>query len=122
MKRLIACYTNAKSCAKQIVQSSFDEILCGTFRVPTQEEMERSLKGLIVHDFDEYQTRTKVVASHPGWSNERVTNGVYRKRMRYDNEYQTNLSQAATEAISEIEQLIGSLNDTIRAWKRKNLR
>lgn len=121
MKRLIACYTNAKACSKQIVHASFDDILCGTFRIPTQEEMEQSLKGFIEYEFDEHQTMSKIVSRHPGWSDGQVADETYRIKMRYENEYQDNLRQAAAEAIAEIEQLTGSLKDTIKAWKIKNL-
>lgn len=121
MKRLIACYTDAKTCAKQIVQSNFDEILGGTFRIPTHEDMEKSLKEFMESDFDEYQTRSKIVAMHPGWSVSRIKNEIERKRMRHENESLANLRQAAAKAVSEIEQLVASLNDTVKAWKIKNL-
>lgn len=121
MKPLVAYYIKAKAFSKQIIQSAFDDILCGTFRVPTQEEMERSLESIIEYEFDEYQVMSKVISKHPGWSNEQVSDEVYRKRMRYDQEYQNNLRQAADQAITEIEQLVESFNKTIKAWKRKNL-
>jgi len=122
MKFNIPCYTDAQTCARQIVQANFDDILLGTFRTPTYEEMERSLKDFIDDDFDEYKIKTKIIASHPSWSDDQVRNGIDRKRMRHENEYQANLRQAAAEAISEIEKLVGSLNDVIRAWKITNLR
>ena len=65
MKKLIACYTNAKACSKQIVQSSFADILSGIFSIPTQKEMEQSLKSFIEYDFDEHQTMSKVIGG-PG--------------------------------------------------------
>jgi len=64
-KKLIAYYKDAKSCSKQIVQSSFDDILRGTFRIPSQEEMEQSLKSIIDYNFDDYQVRSKIKAERP---------------------------------------------------------
>jgi len=121
MKRLITCYCGSKTCAKQVVLANFDKILYGTFRVPAQEEMEKSLKEYLAADFDEYKERSKIVAAHPGWSIDQVKGALDRKRMRHENEYRSNLRQAAAESISEIEQLVSSLNDTIKAWKIKNL-
>jgi len=121
MNKLVACSTDAKRCAKQIVTEAFAQILCGNFRIPTQEEMEHSLKGIIDYDIDEYQVRSKIKAKHPGWDRERLKSEVYKTKMKFDKEYQDNLKQAASEAITEIEDLISSLNHTIKAWKIKNL-
>ena len=120
-KRLIAYYKEANSYAKQIVQASFDDVLCKTFKVPTQDEMEHSLKNVIEYNFDEYEVRSKIKVKYPGWDKERVDNEVYKKKIKYDKEYLDNLRHAAAEAITEIENLISSLNDTIKAWKIKNL-
>ena len=120
-KRLIAHYKEAKSYAKQIVQAFFGEVLCGTFNVPAQDEMEQSLKDVIVYNFDEYQMISKIKTKHPGWEKDRIDNEVSKKKIKYDKEYLNNLKNAAAEAITEIENLISSLNDTIKAWKIKNL-
>jgi len=39
------------------------------------------------------------------------------KRMRHENKSLANLRQA----VAEIEQLVASLEDTVKAWKTKNL-
>ena len=83
--------------------------------------MEQSLEGFIDNDFDEYQVRLKIKTKHPGWDTERVKGEVYKTKMKFDNEYQDNLREAASETITEIENLIRSLNHTIKAWKIKNL-
>ena len=121
MKRLVAYSTGAKDCARQIVLEAFDDILCGNFKIPTQKEMENSLKGFIDYDFDEYQKTKKIIAKHPSWDKEQVADELYRLKLRYDKEYEENLMQAASEAITEIENLLSSLRDAIRAWKIKNL-
>ena len=121
MNKLVACSADAKRCAKQVVTGALIQILCGDFRIPAQEEMERALKGIIDYNFDEYQVRSKIKAKHPGWDGERLKSEVYKTKMKFDKEYQYNLRQAASEAITEIEGLISSLKDTIKAWKIKNL-
>lgn len=121
MKKLVTCSVDAKRCAKQIVAGAFNEILGGNFKIPTQKEMEQSLEGYIDYTFDEYQAMSKTISKHPGWDDERVKAEVYRKKLKYDKEYHNNLKQAASEAITEIENLASSLNHTIKAWKIKNL-
>ena len=119
--KLVACSTDAKRCAKQIVTGVFNDILCGRFQIPSFEEMQQSIEGLIDYTFDEHQVMAKVIVKHPGWDNERVKGEVYKKKMKFEKEYRNNIKHAATEAITEIENLTSSLNDTIRAWKIKNL-
>ena len=121
MNKLVACSADAKRCAKQIVTEAFTQILCGDFRIPTQTDMERSLKNIIDNNFDEYQVRSRIKAKHPGWDRERLKSEVDKTKMKFDKVYQGNLRQAASEAITEIEGLISSLNDAIKAWKIKNL-
>jgi len=121
MKKLVPCSADAKRCARQVIIEAFDDILCKNFKIPSQEEMKNSLKNFIDYTFEEYQVTSKVIAKHPQWTDERINDEVYRLKMRYDNEYGENLTRAASAAISEIEQLISSLNDTIKAWKIKNL-
>lgn len=122
MSKLVIYSTDAKRCAKQIVTDAFPQILLGDFRIPTQTDMEQALKGTIDFEFDEYKMRSEIKAKHPGWDKERLKSEVYKAKMKYDKKYQNNLRQAASEAISEIESLISSLNDAIKAWKIKNLR
>jgi hypothetical protein len=121
MNKLVACSADAKRCAKQIITGAFNEIQCGNFRIPTQKEMEKSLENFIDYNFDEYQVRSKIIAKHPGWDKERVKSEVYKTKMKFDKEYRNNLKHAVSEAITEIENLISSLNDTIKTWKIKNL-
>ena len=42
-------------------------------------------------------------------------------KLRYDKEHRNNLKKAASEATAETENLIGSLNYAIKAWRKKNL-
>jgi len=121
MKKLIACSADVKVCAKQVVLEALNDILCGNFKIPAQKELEHLLKDFIDYDFDEYQKKKKIVAKHPSWDDEQVNDEVYRLKLRYEQEYGENLTQAVSETISEIEGLISSLSDTIKAWKIRNL-
>ena len=121
MKKLVTCSLGAKSCARQIVREAFNDILSGNFHIPSQEEMENLLKDSMDYDFDEYQIKKKIEAKHTSWGDERVNDEVYKLKLRYDKEYQQNFMQAILEAFAEIESLIRSLNDAIKAWKIKNL-
>jgi hypothetical protein len=121
MKKLVAYSASAKNCARQIVNEAFNDALCGNFIIPSQKEMENILKDFIDYDFDEYQNKRKIIAKNPSWDDEQVNNEVYSLKMRYDEEYRQNLRQAASEAIDEIENLLSSLNDAIKAWKIRNL-
>jgi len=111
----------AKSCAQQIVHEALDDILCGRFNMPTQKDMENVLEAFIDYEFDEYEVAKKAIAKHPNWDQEQINDQVYRVKMRHDKEYRENLNQATLEAFTEIENLLSSLNDCIRAWKIKNL-
>ena len=122
MNNLVKCSTDAKRCAKKIVTGAFNEILCGNFRIPSPDEMERSLESFIDYNFDEYKVMSKIKAKHPGWDRERVKSEAYRKKMKFDKEYHNNVKQAASEAITDIENLISSLKDTIKAWKIRKLK
>ncbi|MFC1817191.1 hypothetical protein ACFL0M_14940 [Thermodesulfobacteriota bacterium] len=121
MRKLVACSADVKICSKQIVHEAFRDILCGNFIIPSQKELEHILKDHIDYDFDEYQKKRKIIAKHPPWDDEQVNDEVYRLKLRYDKEYRRNLMQAVSEAAAEIESLISSLNDAIKAWKIKNL-
>jgi len=121
MNKVLVSLTGAKTCAGQIVHEAFNEILCGKFNIPSQKEMERILKDFIDYDFNEYQKKKKIIAKNPSWDDDQVNDEVYRLKLRYDKEYRENLMQAASEAVAEIENLISSLSDTIKAWKIKNL-
>lgn len=121
MNKLIAYSAHAKRQAKQIVHEQFDEVLCGSFNVPDFEQMEHFLKDVIVYDFDEYEETKKLTAIHPSWSESQLKDEVHRRKIRYEGEYQTNLSQASLEGINEVENLISSLRAALRAWKIKHL-
>lgn len=121
MKKLIAYSVDIKRCAKQVVHEALDEILKGNFSVPTFDETKAFLRDVIVHSFDDYGERKKVVAKHPSWDDDQVKDEIHRLKIRYDKEYHGNLRQAASETIAEIENLISSLNGAIKAWKIKNL-
>ncbi len=121
MIKLVACSADVKICARQIVHEAFSDILCGNFKMPTQKEMEHLLKDYIDYDFDEYQKKKKVIAKHPSWDDEQVNDEVHKVKRRHDKEYRENLMQATSEAIAEIENLLSSLSDAIKAWKIKNL-
>ena len=122
MKKLIAYSADAKGRAKQIVHEQFDEVLCGTFKVPSSKEMEHFLKGVIAYEFDEYKEMKRIAVIHSSWSSVQVRDEFQRRKTKYENEYQTKLRHASFEAINEVENLVGSLRDAIRAWKVKNLK
>ena len=113
MIELVACSADVKICSKQIVHEAFRDILCGNFIIPSQKKLEHILKDHIDYDFDEYRRKKKIIVKHPSWSDEQVNDEVYRLKLRYDKEYRGNLMQAVSEAVTEIESLISSLNDTI---------
>jgi len=121
MKKLVTYSTAAKNCSRQIVLEAFNDALCGKFIIPSQKEMEHILKDFIDYNFNEYRNKRKIIAKHPTWDDEQVNDEVYSLKMRYDEEYRQNLRQAAAEAINEIENLLSSLNDAVKAWKIKNL-
>jgi hypothetical protein len=121
MKKPVTYSIDAKTCARQIVHEAFTDALCGRFIIPSQKKMEHILNDFIDYDFDEYQNKRKIIAKNPSWDDEQVKDEVYSLKMRYDEEYRQNLMRATSEAITEIENLLSSLNDAIKAWKIKNL-
>ena len=121
MRNLIAYSADAKKCAQQIVLEAFNDILCGDFDIPSQGQMENFLKDVIEYSFDEYKVKNEIRSSHKYWEKEQVNNEVYRLKMKSEKKYRDDLIQAASEAITEIESLISSLNENIKKWKIKNL-
>ena len=118
----IAMYSSdSKICAQQIMRESFESVLCGTFRIPSLEEMIAILQKNFQHDFDEYKAIQLIMRSHPEWDKEKVDSEVEREKEKYENELQVNLQVAALNTIDEIEKLITSLNNSIREWKIINL-
>jgi hypothetical protein len=113
--------SDTKICARQIVREYLDDILAGTFEIPSLEDMELVLKRNFDHAFDEYKFRQKIKRSHLEWTEEQVTDELERRKRHYENELRVNLRVAALNTISEVENLIKSLNQAVREWKIKNL-
>lgn len=113
--------SDAKGCARQIVRESLEQILAGTFQVPTHEEMIAILERDFDHTFDEFMARRKIMKSHLSWSQEQVDDELERQKMRYENELRVNLRVAALNTIDEIENLMKSLHQAIAKWKIENL-
>jgi hypothetical protein len=113
--------SDVKKCAQQIVKEFFNEILIGEFRVPSQREMESYLLESIDYAFDEYQTIKRIHRSRPQWSEERIAEELEKQKRRYEKEFRSNMSIAAQNGVNEVENLVRSLKDTIKAWKLKNL-
>ena len=113
--------SDAKKCAQQIVKESLADILIGEFKIPSQKQMESYLLENINYIFDEYQTEKKIQRSHLVWSKEQITAELEVQRRRYEREFRNNLKAATQKGVNEVETLVSSLKDTIKAWKIKNL-
>ena len=112
---------DAKKCAQQIVKESFADILSGEFRIPSQKQMESYLLENIDYSFDEYQTTKKIQRSHLKWSREQITTELEMQKRRYEKEFRNNLKVATQKGVNEVENLVNSLKDAIKAWRIKNL-
>ncbi len=110
-----------KRCAQQIVKEFFNDILIDEFDIPSQAQMESYLFETISYGFNEYQTAKKIQRSRPEWSEEQIAEELEKQKRRYDKEFNDNLKLAAQNAITELENLVRSLKDTIKVWKIKNL-
>jgi hypothetical protein len=113
--------SDAKTCARQMVRESLNQILAGTFQIPSYDEMISILDRDFEHNFDEYMTRRRIMKSHLTWSNEQVDDELERQKRRYENELRVNLRVAALNTIEEIENLVKSLQEAITRWKIENL-
>ena len=113
--------TDTKSCARQIVRESMDQILAGTFQIPSYDEMVSILERDFEHSFDEFMIRRKIMKSHLTWSKEQIDDELERQKRRYENELRVNLKVAALKVIEEIENLVKSLKEAITKWKIENL-
>jgi hypothetical protein len=113
--------SDAKACARQMVRESLDQILAGTFRIPSYDEMISILDRDFEHTFDDYMTRRRIMKSHLTWSNDQVDDELDRQKRRYENELRVNLRVAALNTIEEIENLVKSLQEAIKRWKIENL-
>jgi len=110
-----------KACARQIVKESIDRILAGKFDVPTLEGMESILSRNFERRFDEYHTIQSIQASHPSWDKSMISVELDRQRRFHERKRRERLRAVSVETINEIENLIASLNEMIRNWKKLNL-
>ena len=113
--------SDAKNCARHMVRESLDQILAGTFEIPSYEEMIAILERDFEHTFDEFMARRKIMKSHLSWSRDQVDDELEKQKIRYENELSVNLRVAALNTIEEIENLVKSLNQAINKWKIENL-
>jgi RNA processing factor Prp31 len=113
--------SDAKNCARHLVRESLNQILAGTYEVPSFEEMVSILERDFEHTFDEFMARRKIMKSHISWSREQVDDELEKQKVRYENELRVNLRVAALNTIEEIENLVKSLNQAITEWKIANL-
>ena len=114
--------SNTKNWAKQIVKSSFNEILASKFQVPSQEELETFIKDNFFYGlFDEYQVQKRIRDFHPGWSEAEIADESERQKRKHDRDNRASLKGFAKDTIEEIENLIENLNRTIMDWKVSNL-
>ncbi len=114
--------SNTKNWAKQIVKSSFNEILTGKFQGPSQEELETFIKDNFFYEsFDEYQMLKRIRDFHPGWSEAEIADESERQKRKHDRENRVSLKLFTKDTIEEIENLIKNLDRTIMDWKVSNL-
>jgi hypothetical protein len=113
--------SDAKNCARHMVRESLDQILAGTFQIPSHEQMISILERDFEHSFDEFMARRKIMKSHLSWSEEQIDDELENQKIRYENELRVNLRVAALNTIEEIENLVKSLNEAITKWKIENL-
>jgi len=113
--------SDEKNWARQIVRSSFHEILAGMFQVPSNEEMETIIRDKFREPFDEYGHRIKIRKLHPEWSEVEISDQLERQKMKQDRESRTKIRWFSQRTIEEIEKLIKSLNQQITKWKVNNL-
>ena len=110
-----------KNWARLIVKSSLQEILAGTFQVPSQEEMEIYFRDNFCEPFDEYKERKKIRKLHPGWSEVEISDELERQERAQEREIRAKTRWFIQGTIEEIEKLIKSLNQEITKWKVNNL-
>ena len=113
--------SDAKNCARHMVRESLNQILAGTFEIPSYEEMISILERDFDHTFDELMARRKIMKSHLSWGRDQVDDELEQQKIRYENELRVNLRVAALSTIEEIENLVKSLNQAITRWKIENL-
>lgn len=113
--------SDAKNCARHLVRESLNQMLAGTFEIPSYEEMISILERDFDHTFDEFMARRKIMKSHISWNREQIDDELEKQKIRFENELRVNLRVAALKTIEEIENLVKSLNQAITEWKIENL-
>ena len=113
--------TDTKKAARQIVKASLDQVLAGTYAIPSLEEMMSILERNFDHPFDDYKAKTRISRMHWDWGDTQISDELDRQKRHYENELRVNLKVAALDTIEEIENLIKSLKWTVTEWKVKNL-
>jgi hypothetical protein len=113
--------SDAKNCARHMVRESLDQILAGTFEIPSYEEMTTILERDFEHTFDEFMARRKIMKSHISWTRDQIDDELEKQKIRFESELRVNLRVAALNTIEEIENLVKSLNQAITKWKIENL-
>ena len=113
--------SDEKNWARQIVRSSFHEILAGKFQVLSNEEMETIIRDKFREPFDEYRQRIRIRKLHPEWSKVEISDQLERQKMKQDRESRTKIRWFSQRTIEEIEKLIKRLNQQITKWKVNNL-
>ena len=113
--------SGAKNWARQIVKSSFHEILAGNYQGPSQTEMEAFIRENFYEPFDEHKMRIKIRKSHPGWSEIEISDELERQERGHARENRNMLKWFTQSTIGEVEKLIKSLNQEIAKWKVNNL-
>ena len=113
--------SDAKNWARQIVKSSFHEILAGEYQVPTHEEMEAFIRENFYEPFDETKARLRIRKLHPEWSEVEITDEIERLERGHERENRNILNWFTQSTIVEIEKLIKSLHQEIAKWKINNL-
>jgi len=113
--------SDAKNCARHMVRESLDQILAGTFEIPSYEEMTTILERDFEHTFDEFMARRKIMKSHLSWTRDQIDDELEKQKIRFESELRVNLRVAALNTIEEIENLVKSLNEAVTKWKIENL-
>ncbi|UCE55397.1 MAG: hypothetical protein JSV31_08125 [Desulfobacterales bacterium] len=113
--------TDTKMAARQIVRESLDQILAGTYEIPSLDEMVTILESNFEYSFDEYKAKRRIRRLHWDWNDTQLLDELDRQKRHYENEIRVNLKVAALNTIEEVEDLIKSLKWTITEWKVKNL-
>ena len=98
--------SDSKKAAQQFVRESLDQILAGTYQIPSLEEMICILESNYEYTFDEYKTKRDIRRLHWEWNDIQVEDAVDRQKRHYENELRVNLKVAALNTTEEIENLI----------------